>query len=391
MSTEYPIDITPRRLIEFFDTTRAICLDEIGRDPFDGKPFNLHDTVGGICVEQMMQGGTGESVRAWLHSTDEAIAHRAVPPRPSLETLIQFRGAMWPKLGLSGIPWGPRPNAIDNVVVVDALHAFDGSTQNRIVAAYAARYTHVPMGPAVDPGYHGQIPACDFRPHFADYLDTAVLWETAGVHVCHFLRPDRGVAGLEWTVGDLERELTPLFASSRAQALMQIVCLGWEPGPQYFYNNAWWVAMCQWMADVFPQALRVIHMVADTDAPVGQDDDVKGITNGAGWANVAPYLHGWLVQNAGYTDGSNPIPSDEFRRNFTNQFNPAVHGSFPDRFTNGYAGWPTTSAWSDRGLIALPGEYAAFGLYWKNFPDSSAVALGQVALAAGAIGFFDGG
>ena len=160
---------------------------------------------------------------------------------------------------------------------------------------------------------------------------------------------------------------------------------------RFTFVNAWWVGMCQWMAQTFPQALRLIHMIADTDAPVGQDDDVKGITNGQGWANVVPYLHGWLVQNAGYTDGASPIPSEEFRLNFANQFNPMVHGSFPDRFTNGYAGWPTTSAWGDRGLIALPGEYAAYGLYWKNFPDDEAVSLGRSAMNAGAIGFFDGG
>jgi len=385
--TQFPIEVNVTRLVEFHQLADWLCLQELGRLP----SHTTDDPVGEIIELMALEGQTGDQIQVWLHNQPEAIAHRATPPRPSLDTLIKFRGAMWPKLGLPGIPWGPRPNAIDNVVVVDSVEAFDDPTQNRIMTAYAARYTHVPMGPSIDPGYHGQIPACDFRTHFGDYLETAIKWAKVDVHVCHFLRPDRGVAGLEWTVGDLNRELTPLFSTPRAQEVMQIVCLGWEPGPKYFYNNAWWVAMCQWMAQTFPQALRLIHMVADTDAPVGQDDDVKGITNGDGWANVAPYLHGWLVQNAGYTDGDTPIPSKEFLLNFANQFNPAVHGSFPDRFTNGYAGWPTTSAWGDRGLIALPGEYAAFGLYWKNFPDSAAVSLGQAAMDVGATGFFDGG
>lgn len=313
------------------------------------------------------------------------------PPAASLESLVQFRGAIWPKLGLS-LPWGPRPNSPDNIAVVDSLEIYDSATQARIIDVYIGHgYTDVPMGPCVDPGYHGQLPACDFRGNFDVYLDIAERWERAGVRVNHFLRPDRDVVGLGWTVDDLDRELTPLFSTPRAQSLLRKVTLGWEPGPRYFYNNAWWVDMCQWMARVFPKALRSIHMVNDCDAPAGQDDDLKGITNADAWANVAPYLHCWLVQNAGYTASGNPIPSAQFVRDFTSQFNPHVPSSLTNRFANGYAGWPTFSAWGDRGIVPIAAEYCSFSLYWQNWPAEESIALGHAAMEAGALGFFDGG
>ncbi len=42
------------------------------------------------------------------------------------------------------------------------------------------------------------------------------------------------------------------------------------------------------------------------------------------------------------------------------------------------------------GIATVAGEYAAFGDYWKNFPESESRRLGQLAIAAGAIGAFDG-
>jgi hypothetical protein len=317
----------------------------------------------------------------------------ATPTHRPLGDRVKFRGDMWPKLGLP-LPWGPRPGSTDNIAVVDSLEIYDPDVRALIVDTYRQRgYTHVPQGPCIDPGYHGQLPPSDFRRNFDAYLDRAQQWRDAGVEGVHFLRPDEGVAGLAWTVDDLNRELRPLFEGPRAQDLMGIVCLGWEPGPRYHYDNAWWVAMCQWMADTFPSALRCVHFVPDLDAPAGGDDDKKGLTNGQAWANVAPWLHVFLVQNAGYTDSANAWPSGEFVQNFSNQFNPHVGGSFPDRFRSGNRfGWPGFSAWGpDQGLIALPAEYAAYGKYWKNFPDAAARFLGKAAMEAGAIGFFDGG
>jgi hypothetical protein len=310
----------------------------------------------------------------------------------SLEELAQIRGAMWTARG--PVPWGPRPGQADNCICIDYFECFTPAEQDQIIQLYVKdrNYTHAPMGPIVDAGYHGQLPSCDWRSNPDVYLDAALKLEDNGCHVIHFIRPDAGCAGLEWTVEDLERELGPVFRTQKAQDTMRIVCIGWEPGGRYYYDNAWWVQMAEWLAKTFPNALRLIHMVADCDAPTGGDDEKKfpaGQGNAMCWANVAPYLHGWLIQNAGYVNQDNPIPSDAFVHEFLKQFGGT--GSMKDRFTNGYAGWPTSSAWGPgKGLKVYAAEFAAFGNYWKNFAESESRKLGQMAIAAGADGSFDG-
>jgi hypothetical protein len=298
-------------------------------------------------------------------------------------------------------PWGPRPGQADNCICIDYFECFPAADQDRIIAAYGPTsgrgYTSAPMGPIVDAGYHGQLPAVDWRGDLTPYLDAAEQLEQAGIKVVHFLRPDRGCAGLEWTVADLDRELGPQFATARAQRLMHTVVLGWEPGPKYYYNNAWWVEMCQWMARTFPDALRLIHMVADCDAPVGQDDDVKGITNGQGWMNVAAFIHGYLAQYGGYVGmAMDQVPHDSpafrsgyqaFARNM-----PAAVADMKDRFITGRGGWPTSSAWGEGQRVRVYyGEGAAYADYWNNWPEAESIELGRLAMAAGADGFLDGG
>lgn len=309
-------------------------------------------------------------------------------PPVSLDELAKIRGAMW--TARAAVPWGPRPGQPDNCICIDYYECFPPEQQAIIKAAYIEerRLTHAPMGPLVDPGYHGQLPATDWRGNPAPYFAGALDLERNGCRVIHFLRPDRDVAGLAWTVDDLDRELGPIFRSPQAQALMRIVCLGWEPGPRYYYDNAWWVEMTQWMARTFPHALRLIHMVSDCDAPVGGDDDKKGITNGQGWANVAPYIHGFLAQYGGYVSGQ-PV----------NVFIPNMQAALVDlrrRFSDPSYGpggdWPKFSAWGpNRGISVYAGEYAAFLDYWQNAPESESVEIGAAALACGATGFLDGG
>lgn len=317
-------------------------------------------------------------------------------PVYTLEERAHIRGAMW--TARLDVPLGPRPGQPDNCICIGDFEAFSPADRLRILGAYgptsARGYSSSPMGPMVDPGYHGFLPPCDFRGDPSPYFDGAAQLEAAGVKVIHFLRPDRGVAGLEWTVDDLDRELGPVFSGARAQRMMHTVCLGWEPGPRYWYDNAWYVEMCQWMARRFPNALRLIHLVADMDAPVGGDDDKHGISNGQGWANVAPYLHGWLVQNAGYTGGTSEVPSPAFMYDFSRQFNPTVRGSLVERFTTGgpTGDWPTSSAWGPgRRLKVYAGEYAAFADFWQNWAERYSQDIGDAAMSAGADGYLDGG
>lgn len=324
------------------------------------------------------------------------LSRTSAPAVPSytLEERADIRGSMWTARG--PLSWGPRPHQPSNILCIDYFECFSPSEQDQILALYGPkshrRYGSAPMGPMIDPGYHGQLPSVDWRSNPRVYLDAAAKLERAGIKVIHFLRPDRGVMGLEWTPVDLDRELGPIFRSAEAQTIMHTVCLGWEPGPKYFYNNAWWVEMCQWMARTFPDALRLIHMVADCDAPVGQDDDVKGISNGQGWANVAPYIHGFLAQYGGYVEIDQRHP--EFAAKyaaFKSEFAKAIRRN-TDGFTKGVGGWPTGSAWgTKKGILAYAGEYAAFAAYWQNAPEEHSIELGDLAVASGAAGFLDGG
>lgn len=298
------------------------------------------------------------------------------------------------------VPWGPRPGQGDNCICIDYFEAFSQDDQDRIIRAYgpAGRgYTSAPMGPLVDAGYHGQLPAEDFRGDATGYFDAAETLEAAGIKVVHFLRPDRDCVGLPWTVEDLDRELGAIFRSPRAQRVMHTVCLGWEPGPKYFYNNAWWVEMCQWMARTFPNALRLIHMVEDCDAPTGQDDDRKGLTNGQCWTNVAPYIHGYLAQYGGYVgsqEQGEPWGSPAQRHDYEafKQNLPIAIADMKDRFATGRGGWPVGSAWGPTQRVRVYyGEGAAFADYWGNYPEEESRVLGQLAMEAGADGFLDGG
>lgn len=305
---------------------------------------------------------------------------------PSLEERAKIRGAMW--TARAPVSWGPRPYQNDNCICIDYFESFPPNERLTIIDQYIGKrsYTHAPMGPLVDAGYHGQLPAQDWRNDPTIYFDAAQQLEEAGCKVIHFLRPDEWCFGIKWTVEDLKRELNPIFESGRAQSLMGIVCLGWEPGPKYYYNNDWWVEMCGWMSQTFPNALRLIHMVSDCDAPVGQDDDRKGISNGQGWANLASNIHGFLAQYGGYVDGQSV---DQFIPNLQNAVS-----DLKSRFKTGgpQKDWPRWSAWgSDQPIRVYAGEYAAFRDYWGNAPESDSILIGDAAMEAGADGFFDGG
>lgn len=73
---------SPEHLVEYFAATRAICVSEIGRDPFDGRAFDVRDSVGGICLWLFLNGQNEAQVRQWLHDQAEAVAYRNRPPAP---------------------------------------------------------------------------------------------------------------------------------------------------------------------------------------------------------------------------------------------------------------------------------------------------------------------
>lgn len=296
--------------------------------------------------------------------------------------LLNIRGAMW--TARAPIPYGPRPGQPDNILAMDYYEVYGAMDRKLMLDIYCGQhgYTHAATGPLVDPGgYHGQYPATPDAPtqaSFDAYLDGLQEWKNRGLAPIHFCKPDG------WSLQQLIDQLEPFYLQPRAQALLPLVVPGgWEPAIDT--DNATWVSWLEWGARVFPNAIRLIHMVADHDAP--QWD--AGMDNSTAWANVTPYIHGWLVQNAGYAVNGGPIASPQFVSDFTGQFNVADDGSLKARFVRGTHGWPTTSA-NGGPLKVYAGEFAAYGDYWNNYPESEAIRLGDVARAAGADGSFDG-
>lgn len=341
-----------------------------------------------MCLPVATFPATGDVV---LHFKITYVPSKPIHFDPSsipLETLAQIKGAMW--TARLKLPFGPRPNQDDNILAMDFYQLYNATDRARMIQAYHGDrgYTHAVTGPnAGGDCYHGQYPCQTDPPNQAQwdaYLDGIQEWWDAGITPVYFAKPDN------WSMGQMD-QLDKLFSQPRAQKLLRVVVYtGWEPW-KYEITNAEWVAWVQRGARVFPNALRLIHTVADVDAPTGGDDDKKlAGGNATAWRNVVPYLHGWLVQSCGYACSGNPTPTPEFLTNFANLFNLSM-GSLRARFEQGYAGWPTNSAWSDgRPLKVYAGEFAAYIDYWSNAPEAQAVRLGDLAMAAGAAGSLDG-
>jgi hypothetical protein len=160
----------------------------------------------------------------------------------------------------------------------------------------------------------------------------------------------------------------------------------------------------QWIRTTLPHALVLIHTESDVDAPVGTDarcnDDDHAWNpggNAAGWARVAPFYHGWLTQSGAFdnptqTGGDREHPELTNFENWQRQFDPAVRGSYRDRFEHGYAGWPMGSAWGlNQPLLVYAGEYSAYWKFWQHRTEAEGVAWGNRAIAAGAAGYLDSG
>jgi hypothetical protein len=129
--------------------------------------------------------------------------------------------------------------------------------------------------------------------------------------------------------------------------------------------------------------------VCDVDAPVGTDargDDNERLPNGTAWARLAQAgARFWLTQTCTFerrdaiTDGKTNF------QNWVDLWNPAIRGSYADRFQNGYAGWPTT-------IQPCPAEYLAYWTFWKEGGSKEiARQWGDAAVKAGARCYLDGG
>jgi len=392
------IDVTVARLLEFRGTIDAICQQELGRLPSHTEG----DPVGEIMLLMALQGQTGEQLTAWLHDQPEAVAYRTKPAHkdPADWTdaeLLVIRGALNIKITA---PYGPRPGQPDNMASTNAPWIYTPEQRKAIRDGYKARgYTHGPVGPFVDPGYHGQIPGVDIRqPGAADQIADLLqeFWDD-GICPVVFIQVDG------WTLGQM-RTLEPVFRSDRWQRLCRVVCNGFEQqGSKYGWSNQDYINWLSWLRDVFPNAKRLLHTVDGIEAPVGNGDDTSkpGMSNGQCWSRVTPLIHGWLHQSsvlfpAGVNGALGPNhvdPNGDGRTDEAHWFDlwdASKPWSFTSRFRHGTAGWPTTSA-NGGPLKVYAGEYYSFALWWANASEDFARDHGQRAVQLGADGYFDGG
>lgn len=364
------------------------------------KVFGCQDYVATIELtenisQQVNIGGpqtTANAVQA------PALDCRTDPSSVPLQQLAAIRGAMWPSASRCPslrLPFGPRPNQPDNIIATDFFANYSPEDQNAILDCLRSLgYTHVVMGPLVDSdGYHGQYQPHDWTQHFDQFLDTAQTFWDSGLTPVVFLHPDG------WTFEETRDRLTPLLMQPRAQQLLRIVVpTGWEP-TRYGWSSCTWAAFAQWARETLPNALVLIHTVADVDAPVGTDArcDDNGKPNGEGWARVTPYIHGWLIQNGdnGGSYSQSPAQNPSLAKNFAAQFKAdgdgAAQHSIGWHFA-GNAGWPTNSAWGPHIPIRLyAGETTSYAGYWQNMPEDARIQWGDLAIASGASGYLDGG
>jgi len=367
----------------------------IGNIPGTWKSVNLDITGDGIVPYHQ----EGMSSQVLVQNNSEG-RHNFLPLTPShvdpsgipLEELAAIRGAMWPQAGIQvpDLPFGPRPGTPENIMATDFIACYAPSDRMRIIQELKRRgYTHVVMGPLVDSdGYHGQYCVHDWRNDWDTFLDMAQLFWDNGLKPIVFIHPDG------WSLADT-KTLTPLLAQPRAQKLLRIVVpSGWEP-TKYGWSSCTWAGYAQWARETLPNALVLIHTVSDVDAPVGTDSlcDDNNKPNGAGWSRVAPFIHGWLVQNGPYR--SSPSQDPSLARNFAAQFmengdGATLHG-IVWHFAHGIDGWPTTSAWGNQRIRVYNGENTAYSGYWQNMPEDSRTPWGDLAVQSGADGYLDGG
>lgn len=319
-------------------------------------------------------------------------AQHVDPSQFSLQQLAAIRGSMW--TARINVPYGPRPNQDSNILAMVFYELYDTPTRARMLADYRARgYTHAVTGPVTgNDCYHSLYPCRQGIPTQAQwdaYLDTLQEWWDAGIVPIYFHKPD----GWERSEHASElAQLDALAAQPRAQRLLRVVIYpGWEPsGEKYGWNNDLYVRMLQRGERVFPNALRGLHTVSDLDAPTGLNDDQvfpPGQGNAISWQRAVPYIHFWADQWGGYVSGSTEVPSQTFLDEAC-KHTLRVRAGFHD----GYAGWPTGSAWGPTTpLRHIAAEYAAFADFWQNWAERYSLQIGDWAMHCGADGYLDGG
>jgi len=336
--------------------------------------------------------------KAGHHNFFRLTATHADPSTLTLEQVSAIRGAMWS--ARLNLPYGPRPGQDSNILALGFYDVYGAGDRTRMLEAYRGRgYTHAVTGPIQgNDCYHGLYPCYQGAINQGVWdrlLDELQEWADRGILGVYFAHEDGD------TFEQTRDKLTPYLSQARSQRLIRVfVPAGWEP-TRYGWSSCTWAAFAQWGRAVLPNALILLHTVADVDAPAGSDERCNDDDhtwnpdgNGGAWSRVAPFVHGWLIQNGPYPGA--PGDDAELARNFAAQFMADGEGAAQHspawHFAHGINGWPTGSAWGDGRPVRLyNAENTSYNAFWHNLAESASMAWGDLAISSGAAGYLDSG
>jgi len=315
----------------------------------------------------------GKVISAMGMDTDPMPGPPPTPPGPApwetvtTEQLKRWRGAIGTTLWDG--PLGYRPGQPDNAIFTAEYinPGYSDADRAKMLSLYP--YSHVALNPILAKGYHGLWPDTDYRGNIGEYQRLVDgLWHAGKIPVL-FLLDDTGVySNGEWIDRDkIEAELTPLYSQPWFQQRSRIVVNGWE----HNYCAADWQWVCEWMARVFPNALRYVHFQSGHGAPGwGSELAPTGpyANEGAMWWPIAPYIHGFLQQDTysfmGETDDGR-TPDEQVLYDawdFIRRFQTGEPGNWP---TAGADGTPISMVMFEYGAYLLtpgvgPGRFGTF-------------------------------
>lgn len=354
-------------------TVTEIYRTELFREPELAGAYNW-------IYQARENGHDGAWILDQVKASPEWHAIHDAPPKPTREQMLKFRGALNIK---STSPFNLRGTASTN-----GIWHTDTDTAAGIIGEYKARgYTHGPVGPFIDAGYHGLVPPTDFRNDAErDTIIAAIRQvQKAGIMTPMFLTPDG------WTVEQL-RTIEPIFKEDIWQDLGAIVVNGFEQqGTRYGWSNAQYVEYLSWVKETFPNAVRGLHTVSTVEAPVGNGDDTRkpGMSLNECWGRLNGLIDFWLTQfdmwdNAWvHVDPDNPDGRTDLEH-WYDLWDKTVPASFVNRFSE-HGSWPLA-----KDIIPIAGEFWSYGLVWHDLSEAQGRDIGAHAISLGAAGSFDG-
>lgn len=197
-------------------------------------------------------------------------------------------------------PYGFRPGQPNNALFTaqydnPCFSDMDRANMRLVGQSYAMK--HWPIGPIIQKGYHGKYPDTNFVNNFGAFKGAVrELW-LGSFYPCIFLFDDTGVYadGNGINRDAVERDLTPLYTQPDFQAMARIVMPAWEPDN---WDADTWQWASDYMARVFPNALRGLHFPTGKGAPGRHSDLESGAypNEAALWNAVIPKLHFFCQQ-----------------------------------------------------------------------------------------------